>query len=486
MPTLAQLAFGPNVSGAIQRGLQGRSTLNQNRQQDRALRTSEAIDTAVINGVPADPAARAAAEAEAFRTGGAQAGLGVREVFTRMTAPEREQLAQEGRRVATVLAGVQDQGTYDQARVGLQGMGIDVSKLPEQFDPAVRDFYVNSQRELEDVIKAQQPANPVSLGPNAVLIDPATGREIANNRPQGGVGGGPFQGTGVSQQAMNVLLDPNANPASPIYAVAYNQLYGPRVQQITQPDGSTVLAEITPRPPVGIRPPIAAAQAGPTPAAGAPPTPTAGSSPSSQVNPIAGTQRARQFNQDQTKAAGFANRAMNSAGLAATLEQKFDPTAITEQRGNLPIIGNLLATEEFQRYERAKLDFITAVLRRESGAAISETEFDTEDAKFFPQPGDTQQVIVDKRNARDRAIQNLIADSQGAFQALFPQLSSAVPVTSVPPAASAATPASPSASNIQPAIENMPRPTTQEGYDALPDGAWYVDPDTGSPARKGR
>jgi len=59
---------------------------------------------------------------------------------------------------------------------------------------------------------------------------------------------------------------------------------------------------------------------------------------------------------------------------------------------------------EQQQVDAARKNFITAVLRKESGAAISPTEFYTEAQKYFPQPGDTRPVIEQKRNARDTAI----------------------------------------------------------------------------------
>lgn len=43
----------------------------------------------------------------------------------------------------------------------------------------------------------------------------------------------------------------------------------------------------------------------------------------------------------------------------------------------------------------------------------------------------------------------------------------------------------PGTSDMMPDPANMPRPTTQEGYDALPEGAWYIDPN-GVVARKGQ
>ena len=44
----------------------------------------------------------------------------------------------------------------------------------------------------------------------------------------------------------------------------------------------------------------------------------------------------------------------------------------------------------------------------------------------------------------------------------------------------------PGTSSIMPDPSAMPRPTTQEGYDALPEGAWYIDPVSGQPAQKGQ
>lgn len=59
---------------------------------------------------------------------------------------------------------------------------------------------------------------------------------------------------------------------------------------------------------------------------------------------------------------------------------------------------------EQQEVDAARKNFVTAVLRKESGAAISPSEFYTESQKYFPQPGDEPAVIAQKRHARDTAI----------------------------------------------------------------------------------
>jgi len=63
------------------------------------------------------------------------------------------------------------------------------------------------------------------------------------------------------------------------------------------------------------------------------------------------------------------------------------------------------ANAKQQQFQQAKINFITAVLRKESGAAIGQDEFNTEDKKYFPQVGDTDAVKAQKAQARQTAIE---------------------------------------------------------------------------------
>jgi hypothetical protein len=79
-----------------------------------------------------------------------------------------------------------------------------------------------------------------------------------------------------------------------------------------------------------------------------------------------------------------------------------------------PLIGGVLGqtlpgflggtNEAQQQVNQAKSNFITAVLRKESGAVISDSEFEREDRKYFPQINDSEKVIKQKENARKLAI----------------------------------------------------------------------------------
>lgn len=83
-------------------------------------------------------------------------------------------------------------------------------------------------------------------------------------------------------------------------------------------------------------------------------------------------------------------------------------------------------SSEQQQVEQARRNFITAVLRKESGATISPEEFYGEDKKYFPQLGDSPPVILQKRAARDLAIRAM--DIQSGNKAPNAGLPGAQPV----------------------------------------------------------
>ena len=66
------------------------------------------------------------------------------------------------------------------------------------------------------------------------------------------------------------------------------------------------------------------------------------------------------------------------------------------------VLGGTSAVQ--QQVNQAKSNFITAVLRKESGATILDSEFDREDKKYFPQVNDSDAVIKQKDTARKLAI----------------------------------------------------------------------------------
>ena len=61
----------------------------------------------------------------------------------------------------------------------------------------------------------------------------------------------------------------------------------------------------------------------------------------------------------------------------------------------------LFKSDRFKQIEQAQRDFINAVLRRESGAVIGEPEFENARLQYFPQPGDTPEVVKQKQKNRE-------------------------------------------------------------------------------------
>jgi hypothetical protein len=131
--------------------------------------------------------------------------------------------------------------------------------------------------------------------------------------------------------------------------------------------------------------------------------------------------------ESQGNATAFGMRMNESNAILNDLEKKgvtntgIIRSTIASTAGMTPFIGeklqqnvssamNLLPSAlggpsaEQQQVDAARKNFITAVLRKESGAAISPSEFYTESQKYFPQPGDSDAVMKQKRHARETAI----------------------------------------------------------------------------------
>jgi hypothetical protein len=129
-------------------------------------------------------------------------------------------------------------------------------------------------------------------------------------------------------------------------------------------------------------------------------------------------EEAPKFNNDEKLAGAFTNRMIESTSTFENVTAGgYDPANMRDfAASNLPLAIRASAlSDSGQRYLAAKMNFITAVLRKESGAAISDTEFANEDLKYFPQPGESAAVIEQKRVARKTAIESMKAQSGGAF-----------------------------------------------------------------------
>ena len=125
---------------------------------------------------------------------------------------------------------------------------------------------------------------------------------------------------------------------------------------------------------------------------------------------------------EQSNSANFASRAARSNEILSALESGgvTNQGIIKSAVSGLPLVGGAAGAamnampgilggpnELQQQTEQARRDFVNAVLRKESGAAISPSEFDSANKQYFPQPGDSAKVIEQKRLNRELEIKGL-------------------------------------------------------------------------------
>jgi hypothetical protein len=118
---------------------------------------------------------------------------------------------------------------------------------------------------------------------------------------------------------------------------------------------------------------------------------------------------------EQFKVAGFARRLEQSEDVFADLEkQGYDRTDKTGAAFNA-IVPRAFESDDYKTQEQAERNFVNAVLRRESGAAISPTEFENAEQQYFPRPGDPPQLVEQKAANRKQVLETLRAEASNAL-----------------------------------------------------------------------
>ena len=167
------------------------------------------------------------------------------------------------------------------------------------------------------------------------------------------------------------------------------------------------------------------------------------------------------LNEGEGKSYNFAIRMIDSDAVANELEKEgvLTTDAVTDAvvgairalptvaGGNLSeqiqnalnVVSPSLSPEE-QRLAVAQLDFITAVLRSESGAEIKTSEFPAEYRKYFPVEGDENnpKLLADKKRRRQNAIEGMKTragkSGRAQIEAYFAGEGTAPPATEAPAA----------------------------------------------------
>lgn len=125
---------------------------------------------------------------------------------------------------------------------------------------------------------------------------------------------------------------------------------------------------------------------------------------------------------EQAKALGFSQRMQESSGIIGKPEITNSGMEIANKVvGSIPLVGNMAVPPEYQQFDQASRDFINAALRRESGAVISPSEFENARLQYFPQPGDSPEVIAQKEANRNMAIETIMRAGGAAGRGMLNQ-----------------------------------------------------------------
>jgi len=216
---------------------------------------------------------------------------------------------------------------------------------------------------------------------------------------------GPFEGTGLSAQAWNIVLD-ESKRGTPEFKAAKATLQQPRYIQTDQ--GTMVIKGHDVEDIIGGKAPLPLEAQGEVSVSEEVVTEEG---PTAEI--VKGTEKEKKYTQDEARAYGFAARMLQAQNEIDQLPEDYNPASLMEA-GRLPVgqtLANMIASEEYQKYEQAKRNWITANLRKESGAVIGVEEMEQEEIKYFPQVGDSRDVIEQKARARKAAEESMIKAS---------------------------------------------------------------------------
>ncbi len=135
-------------------------------------------------------------------------------------------------------------------------------------------------------------------------------------------------------------------------------------------------------------------------------------------------EKAKIAKQFESKAAAFASRMEQAEIEAEASEADVNVDALGFQGGleKIPVVGGLGSTvmqynlsPKTKQYQEARRFFINAVLRSESGATVTQSEFENAAVTYFAQPGDKQSDLQRKKEFRKEAIRGMVQEAGPAW-----------------------------------------------------------------------
>lgn len=110
---------------------------------------------------------------------------------------------------------------------------------------------------------------------------------------------------------------------------------------------------------------------------------------------------------DQRRAGSLYSRGM---GAFRTMEELIQSRAgnapgLGSRVQDVPVVGNFLASGEDQQYRAVSKEVLAAILRRDTGAAVTDDEFEQYSQMYIPRPGDKPETVRLKLTAAKRSLE---------------------------------------------------------------------------------
>ncbi len=239
--------------------------------------------------------------------------------------------------------------------------------------------------------------NLMSVGENSAIYDARTGKWITNPNAKEkdnwiNVG----QGRVFNARTGEFRTSPDRGTDAPTVQTFFDDKTGQEVKKQWNP------------------------QTGEWEAVGGAKTPSGGisvTSPDGTTMTIGGNGAGQKLTEGQSKDVLYYTRGVDSN---AQLDQYEAELTSLGQRAveNLPMgAGNYLQSPEYQVAKQAGANFLASVLRKDTGAAVTQQEFDIYGRMFLPQPGDSDDALQQKRRARQVALE-AIKSGMGPAEAI--------------------------------------------------------------------
>jgi hypothetical protein len=238
---------------------------------------------------------------------------------------------------------------------------------------------------------------PIKVGVEDTLIDPRTMKPV-------------FTGAGKPRAPLQIdtgtaieLRDP-ANPTVVLQRIPKSQM--PTAGQVVERDDGTFLVDTR----TGQARPVMGQGGQPLQGGGKPLTEAQGNSVAFGARAIEANRIVTELEKAGTTNTGIVRGAIGgTVGMTPFVGEKMQQ-AVQSTMNVLPTFAGG-PNEMQQQTDQGRRNFISAVLRKESGAAIPPDEYANEEKKYFPQVGDGPKVIKQKQEARNLAIESLKAQA---------------------------------------------------------------------------